>query len=204
MSTNSIDETAVEDLPETHRCPWMVQYALISPLRRLLEPAKKLVGPYVKPGMTVVDPGCGFGYISLPIARMVGSEGRVISVDVEPRAVTKLQHRARKAGLADRIEAKACEPRDLGLAVYNGKVDLVTVIHTLHEFEDLPGFLSQVSALLKPTGRLLVVEPRGHVSSESFAAELKCCRRAGFRELDPPDLGQKRLSALLATPSTGH
>ena len=107
---------------------------------------------------------------------------------------------ARKAGLAERIEARVCETHDLGLGAYEGEVDLVTVIHTLHEFEDLPGFLAQVATLLKPTGRMLVVEPRGHVKPEHFAAELHCCRLAGFRELDPPALGRGRLGALLAPP----
>ena len=148
---------AVDELPEPHRCPWWMQYVLASPLRRLAEPPNKLVGPYVQAGMTVLDPGCGFGYLSLPLARWVGPEGRVLSVDVEPRAVARLQRRARWEGLAERIEARTCSPRDLGLGAYHGKVDLVTVIHTLHEFEDLPGFLAQVAALLRPAGRMLVV-----------------------------------------------
>jgi SAM-dependent methyltransferase len=200
VDNNAIANPALteEQLPKPHRCPYWVQYMLISPLRRLTEPPNRLVGPYVEPGMTVLEPGCGFGYISLPLARLVGPEGRVISVDVEPRAVARLQRRARKAGLAERIEARACEPRDLGLTEFQGQVDLVTVIHTLHEFEDLPGFLAQVAALLKPDGRLLVVEPGGHVTPEKFAAELATCRQAGFFELDRPDVGGKRRAALLA------
>lgn len=196
---SSTDGSAV--MPAPHRCPWWVQYMLISPLRRLLEPPAKLVGPQVEPGMTVLDPGCGFGFISLPLARMVGPEGRVLSVDVEPRAVERLKRRARKAGLADRIDARKCDARDLGLDDLAGQVDLVTVVHTLHEFEDLPGFLAQVATLLKPTGRLLVVEPRGHVTAELFATEMEVCQRAGFRALDPPALGSRRFAALLAPPS---
>jgi ubiquinone/menaquinone biosynthesis C-methylase UbiE len=183
---------------DRHRCPWYMQYLLISPLRRLLEPPSKLVGPYVKPGMTVVEPGCGFGYVSLPLARMVGDQGRVLAVDVEPQVVEKMKRRAKKAGLDGRIEARACEARDLGLSDYEGQVDLVTVIHTLHEFEDLPGFLAQVARLLKPQGRLLVVEPRGHVRPEAFAAELRTCTDAGFIELEAPAFGSRRLAALLA------
>lgn len=199
---NTVDPatTAAQRLPKPHRCPWWVQYMLLSPLRRLAEPPKKLLGPYVEPGMTVVEPGCGFGYFSLPLARMVGPTGRVVSIDVEPRAVTRLMRRARKAGLAERIEARACDTRDLGLATYEGEVDLVTVIHTLHELEDLPGFLTQVAALLKPTGRMLVVEPRGHVKPENFAAKLACCRLAGFQALDPPAIGRARLGAVLTPP----
>ena len=42
----------VEGLPEPHTCPWLMQYFFVSPLRRLLEPPGKLVGPFVRPGMT--------------------------------------------------------------------------------------------------------------------------------------------------------
>lgn len=191
----------VTQVSEPHRCPFIVQYLLVSPLRKLAEPVERLVGPCVERGMTVVDPGCGLGYVSIPLARMVGPEGRVLAVDVEPRAVDRLKRRARKADVLDRIDARACDSRDLGLAEYRGEVDLVTVIHALHELEDLPGFLSQIQALLKPGGRLLVVEPRGHVKPEAWEAELRACRAAGFAELDPPALGNKRLAALLS-PST--
>ncbi|MCP4198891.1 MAG: class I SAM-dependent methyltransferase [Proteobacteria bacterium] len=199
-SIRGMNAIPIEGLPAPHRCPLWVQYLLASPLRKLGESPRKLVGPYVEPGMTVLDPGCGFGYMSLPMARMVGPTGKVLSVDVEARAIVRLQRRGSKAGLAERIDARACAPRDLGLSDFAGQVDLVTVIHTLHEFEDLPGFLAQVANLLKPGGKMLVVEPRGHVKPEQFAAEMACCRQAGFRELDSPDLGRGRIAALLAPP----
>ncbi len=192
---------SAEGLPRPHRCPWWVQYMLISPLRRLAEPAKQLVGAHVKPGMTVLDPGCGFGYVSVPLARMVGPEGKVLSVDIEPRAIERLERRARRAGVAERIVARPCRPLDLGLSDYAGQVDLVTVIHTLHEFEDLPDFLGQVATLLKPEGRLWVVEPPKHVKPEHFAAELECCRLAGFTEVEHAPLGGGRMTALLAPPA---
>jgi ubiquinone/menaquinone biosynthesis C-methylase UbiE len=204
MQTNPIPaepaptESEDANLPMPHRCPFWVQYLLISPLRRLLEPAKKLLGAHIEPGMTVVEPGCGFGYFSLPMARMVGPEGRVISLDIEPRAIARLERRARRAGLSERVIARTCEPLDMGIDEYAGQVDRVVVMHTLHELDDLPGHLAQFRALLKPDGRLLVMEPRGHVSPEQFDAMMRCCEQAGFVELDPPDAGRKRLAALLA------
>ncbi len=191
-------DTRIEGLPEPHTCPWWVQYVLVSPLRRLGEPPATLAGPHVQPGMTVVDTGCGFGYLSIPLARLVGPEGRVVSVDIEPRAVAKLEHRARRAGIANRIDARACTTRDLGLADYEGRVDRVFVIHTLHELADLPGFLGQVTRLLKPGGRLIVVEPRGHVQPEQFSAEIEVCRSNGFRDVEPPAVGKRRMTAVLA------
>jgi ubiquinone/menaquinone biosynthesis C-methylase UbiE len=181
-----------------HRCPWWMQYLLVSPLRRLLEPAGRMVGPHVESGMTVLDPGCGFGYVSLELARRVGPRGRVVCVDVEPRAVERLRRRAAAAGLSERIDARACSSRDLGLADCEATIDLVTVIHTLHEFEDLPGFLAQVRTVLRPNGRMLVVEPRGHVTPEQFEAEVHYCKEAGLREVEVPTLGARQMVALFA------
>jgi len=163
-----------------------------------MEPPNRFAAPFVEPGMTVLDPGCGFGYLSLPLARLVGPGGRVLSVDIEPRAVARLRRRARRAGLAERIDARACKSRDLGLDEFRGEVDLVFVIHTLHEFEDLPGFLGQVARLLKPGGRMLVVEPRGHVRPAHFDAEMEVCRLAGFSQLERPEFGGRNMAALLA------
>ena len=61
------NQVEVEGLPKPHTCPWLMQYLFVSPLRRLLEPPERLVGPFVRPGMTVVEPGCGFGFVSAPL-----------------------------------------------------------------------------------------------------------------------------------------
>jgi len=180
----------------SRRCPLWLQGVLASPIRRLVESPEGLLGPYVTPGMTVLEPGCGFGFFSLPLARMVGPVGRVLCVDVEPAAVARLVRRARRAGLAARIVADACSVADLGVGRHAGEVDLVTVLHMLHEVEDLPGFLRQVTAALRPGGRMLVLEPGGHVRPEQFAAEREACRRAGLRELPNGPAPRGRLLAL--------
>ena len=195
---NIADAAAVlRHLPESRTCPLWMQYLLLSPVRRWVESPVRLLGAYATPGMTVLEPGCGFGYFSLPLARMVGPEGRVVSVDLAPKAVARLKRRATKAGVAARMDVRSCGARELGLDEYRGQIDLVVMMNTLHEFEDIPGFLSQVRALLKPNGRLLIVEPPGHVTPDNFAAELECCRRAGFRELTPPPYARRRPAALL-------
>lgn len=181
---------------QRHRCPVWMHWLLASPLRRLVESPEAILGPHVTPGMTVLEPGCGFGYFSLPLARMVGPTGKVVCVDVEPAAVARLRRRAERAGLSARIAATECSPTDLGLAAHLGKIDLVTVIHAMHELEDLPGFLWQVAVLLKPKGRMLVVEPGGHVTQARFEQEKAACRGAGFSELAVPAGSKGRLLAL--------
>ena len=44
-----------------HVCPWWAGYFIDNRVRRLLHNPEKIVGPYVKSGMTVMDVGCGDG-----------------------------------------------------------------------------------------------------------------------------------------------
>ena len=80
-------------------CPWFMGYVLICPLRKLWLNPRKLLIPYVRPGMTVLDVGCAMGFFSLPMAEMVRPEGRVVCVDLQEKMVRKLKRRAEKQGL---------------------------------------------------------------------------------------------------------
>ena len=85
-------------------CPHWVGYLLINPLRKLFENPNKILGPFVQEGMIVLEPGCGMGYFTLPLARMVGPKGRIVAVDIQPKMLSGLRRRAQKAGLLSRIE----------------------------------------------------------------------------------------------------
>ena len=87
-------------------CPPWMGYLLINPLRKLLEKPNKLLGQFVEEGMTVLEPGSGMGYFTLPLARMVGPEGRVVAVEIQPKMLAVLERRAHKAGLSQRIELR--------------------------------------------------------------------------------------------------
>jgi ubiquinone/menaquinone biosynthesis C-methylase UbiE len=163
-------------------------YLLLNPLRRWLENPKRLLGPHVQPGMTVLEPGCAMGFFSLPLARIVGPEGKVLCVDLQEQMLARLQTRARRAGLADRIEAIHCAPDALGLEEWAGRIDLAVALHVVHEVPDQAAFLREVYGLLRPGGRLLIVEPRGHVKPEAFAATLEQAREAGFSVVETEGL----------------
>jgi ubiquinone/menaquinone biosynthesis C-methylase UbiE len=149
--------------------------------------------------MTVLEPGCGMGYFTLPIARMTGPTGRVIAVDLQPKMIEGLTRRARRAGLLARIEAVACTDGSLGLAGRPGVVDLAVVIHVLHEVRDRQRFLEQLYDALRPGGRLLLLEPKGHVSRETFDSELGLSKRTGLRLVDEP-VHRRSHGALLEKP----
>jgi len=137
--------------------------------------------------MTVLEPGCGMGYFSLPLARIVGAEGRVVCVDLQRRMIDGLRRRARKAGVLDRIETAVCVSGDLGIGEWAGRIDLALVIHVLHEGPDTDRFLRQIHAALRPGGSLVIIEPKGHVTPEHFEAALTLAEAAGFsRDVQAP------------------
>lgn len=180
-----------------HRvCPWWVGYLLASPLRRLLQNPRAILHPFVKEGMTVLEPGPGMGFFTLELARMVGPAGRVVAVDVQPKMLAGLRRRAAGAGLQDRIETRQAGGEGMGVLDLHGKVDLVLAFAVVHELADAARFFAEAAATLKPGGRLLLAEPRGHVSEGEFASTLALAAGAGFHVEGAPAIPRSRTAAL--------
>ncbi len=179
----------------THTCPWWLGYLLLAPMRRLHENPRSLLAPHVREGMRVLEPGPGMGFFTLELARLVGPRGRVVAVDLQERMLAALRRRAGRAGLADRIETRVCEPGDLGVGDLAGTIDFAVLIHMLHEVDDQAGFLRSLAAALKPGGAVLLIEPRGHVTAEAFEASLQRAAAAGLPVAERP--AGKRLIAVL-------
>jgi ubiquinone/menaquinone biosynthesis C-methylase UbiE len=183
-----------------HVCPWWLGWLLLSPLRRLTQSPARLLGPHVRPGMTVLEPGCGMGYFSLPLARMVGPTGRVVCVDLQPRMIAGLVRRAHKAGLGGRIDAVEGMLDDPRLDGLRGAVDFAAAVYMLHEVPDPEGFLARLGELLRRGARLLLVEPRGHVSAAAFETTVERAVGAGLKEMARP-LGLRARAVLFERPA---
>jgi len=179
-----------------HLCPWWVGYLLLNPFRRLLEDPDRLLAPLVAPGMTALDIGCAMGFFSLPLARMVGDKGRVVCVDLQPRMLSTLERRARRRGVDHIIETRPCRTDDLCVDDLAGSADLVLAIHVVHETTTPQQFFEQCHAALRPGGRLLFSEPRGHITASAFEASQALALEAGLHPVDGL-LVQRGLTAVL-------
>jgi len=175
-----------------HVCPIWVGYLLASPLRKLFQNPKKILGPYVHKGMKVLDIGCAMGFFSLPLAEMVGSGGKVFCIDVQEKMIVSLKKRARKAGLSDNIEAHVCSSDSLGLKDRVEQIDFAAAIAVVHEVPDTERFFSEVYDAIKPGGRMLVAEPKGHVSQADFDVTVSTAEQAGFALTDRPGISRSR------------
>jgi 2-polyprenyl-3-methyl-5-hydroxy-6-metoxy-1,4-benzoquinol methylase len=177
--TNTLNEP-----PRARRddvCPWWLGWLLASPLRRLVdENPERLLGPFLRPGLRVLDFGAAMGFFTLPAARLVGESGCVTAMDLQPKMLAGLRRRAAGAGLASRVETIECGPADLGALPADARFDVVLLIYVLHEVPDATHTLRQLAGLLAPQGRLLLVEPAGHVPADAFARELEAAGAAGL------------------------
>lgn len=184
----------------THTCPWWVGYLLVTPLRRLKENPRKILAPFVREGMTVVEPGPAMGFFTLEMARRVGPSGRVVAVDLQEKMLATLRRRAAKAGLEDRIETRVCGPDDLNIADLSGCVDFALLFFMVHEVATPEDFLRSIFEALRPGGQALFVEPRGHVSRQAFGANVRRAEEVGFEIAEPPR--GRELRVVLQRPRT--
>ncbi len=166
-----------------HVCPWWGSYFIDNPLRRLFHNPEKIVGPYVGPGMTVMDVGCGMGFCSIAMAKIVGDSGLVIAVDLQQKMLDVLRQRATAASVANRIRLHKCERDRLGV---DAQADFALAFMMVHEVPDQRRLLAEIKACLKLGGKLLVAEPKIHVPGKMFAKEVATAEEVGLRPVQTP------------------
>jgi ubiquinone/menaquinone biosynthesis C-methylase UbiE len=182
-----------------HVCPPWVAWFLASPVRKLSQHPERILSPYVKPGMTVADLGCALGFFSLPAARMVGPEGRVICVDLQEKLIEGLRKRARKAGLLDRLELRVATANSLQCDDLAGQVDFVLAFALVHEVPVPKTFFGEANALLKKDGTLLFAEPKGRVKEHEFRSSLTVAQQQGFTVIDHRAISHSHTALLRKT-----
>lgn len=180
-----------------HTCPVWIGYLLASPLRKLVENPDKILKPYVKENMTVLDVGSAMGFFSLPMVKMVGTNGQVICVDLQQKMLDALVKRANKAGLAQNIKTRLASENDLNLKGFKSTIDVALAFHIVHEVNDPNKFFNDIFDALKNNGRLLFSEPPGHVSKEAFRKSLDLAEKIGFKITQTTEKSRSRFAVLI-------
>ncbi|HXS81884.1 MAG TPA: class I SAM-dependent methyltransferase [Methylomirabilota bacterium] len=131
-------------------------------------------------GQVVCDFGCGVGYVSLPMAKLVLPAGRILAVDIQPEMLVGLEKRAVEAGVTN-VERILCGPADPKLAP--ASCDLVLMVDVYHELGYPEQVLRSVRAALRPAGRLVLVEFRAEDPDVPIKPEHKMTRAQVEHEL---------------------
>ena len=172
-----------------HICPWWFAYTFDNRLRHFFHNPEKMLGSYVSKGMTVLDVGCGMGFFSIGLAKLVGDKGCVIAADIQPKMLEATQKRADKNGLSSIIRLHKSEPNSLGV---DTPVDFILAFWMVHEVPNPKLFFHQIRACLKTNGRILVVEPKLHVSSKRFRETVALAQESGLHLCDTPSIKLSR------------
>lgn len=182
---------------QTHPvCPWWLTYSFDNPLRRLAHKPEELFKGRLQPGMRALDLGCGFGYFSLGMARLLTARESapnapptpVLAVDLQEKMLRRVRKRAKKAGLEDVIELRQCAKDSLRIGPGQGDppADFALAFWVAHEIPDQARAFKEMHEALKPGGRLYLAEPRLDVSHRYFEAEIGRVEDAGFRHEECP------------------
>lgn len=166
-------------------CPGSLAWVLVLGIRKWLQNPNKILKPHLREGMRALDIGCGPGFFTIPMAELVGETGSVVAVDIQKQMLDLLVTEAQKQGVSSQIEPhlanssgfKIDQPCDFALAFF-----------MVHEVPDKKALFRDVAQSLVPGGKLLIVEPKGHVSLATFDESIKVAQDFGFKTVDHPKM----------------
>jgi ubiquinone/menaquinone biosynthesis C-methylase UbiE len=171
-------------MTQTHTFSAQKAHQLDNKFRRLLQNPFKILAPFVSEGMTVLDYGCGNGYFSVPLSIMVGKLGKVYAVDIQCEMLDKLTAKLSDSGIKNVTQIlKGSEKMPM-----NGIVDLAIAVYVVHEIPDPNIFFKEIFDILKPQGKLVVIEPDFIVSRRKFKKTVEIAKRVGFIECEKLNL----------------
>lgn len=169
----------------TRVCPVQRAGSLDNIIRRWLQNPRKILRPYIEEGMTVLDLGCGPGFFSIDMAKMVGKSGRVIASDLQEGMLQKVKAKIKGTELEERITLQKCEENKIGISEH---VDFVLLFYMVHEVPNKEEFFNEIGTILRPNGQVLIVEPPFHVSKSAFEEIVRKARDVGFSDVEGPDV----------------
>jgi ubiquinone/menaquinone biosynthesis C-methylase UbiE len=164
-------------------CPVERAGSLDNRVRRWFQNPQKILGPYIDDGMTVLDIGCGPGFFTIDMAHLAGDSGRVFAVDLQEGMLQKLRKKIQGTEIEARFTLQKCEHDTIGI---NEPVDFILVFYMFHEVTNQKKFLGEITSILKPNGRVLLVEPPFHVSKADFREVIGKARHAGLVPVERP------------------
>lgn len=112
-----------------------------------------VVGP--KPGAVIADIGAGSGFMTHLFSRLVGDQGWVYAVDINPTMLGHVAEGAAERGIKN-IQTIVCTQKSVELPP--SSVDIVFICDTYHHFEYPRNTLHSIHSALRPGGQLVLVD----------------------------------------------
>jgi len=158
-------------------CPVENAGILDHSLRRMLQNPRKILEPFVNPGMTVLDVGCGPGFFTIEIAKLLNGNGTVIAADLQQGMLDIVRQKIAGTILEPTVKLHLCKKESIDIT---DRVDFILAFYMIHEVPDPEHFLTEMKSVLKPNGSFLIIEPKFHVTKEKFGNLVKMINALGF------------------------
>lgn len=159
-------------------CPVERAGALDNRFRKLLQNPRKILSPFVTEGMKVLDVGCGPGFFSIEMAKMVGNKGKVYAADLQQAMLDKIKAKIKGTEFENRLTLIKCEQDKIEVT---DKVDFILAFYMVHEVPDKSTFFKTLFNTLDEKGRFLIIEPKFHVNEKAFIETMLKAKLAGFK-----------------------
>lgn len=167
-----------------------------------LQPEKLLRELGLSEGMTIADIGCGPGFFTIPAAQIVGPTGMALAADIQGEMLSTVRSRALEFGLSN---VRIVKTNDREIPIPAGTCDFALLAFTLHEIEHRASFLHRAARLLKPGGKLILLEwekvesdpgppVEDRISPEELVADAQA---AGLHSISERSLGANQYLLLL-------
>ena len=161
--------------------PAFIGRLLDSDRRRRAQPPDKVIERSgIKPGMRVLDVGCGSGFFATLVARVVGENGMVYALDIEPKMLRQLENKLKKDENRDIKNVQLVQSNADHLPFEPEFFDLAYMVAVLQEVPDRMRALSEIKRVLRPGGILAVTELLPDPDYPLRSTTIKQVKKAGF------------------------
>jgi ubiquinone/menaquinone biosynthesis C-methylase UbiE len=173
MKTKILERRHSDDLHASGLAFWMISVMHDNPLLPYLKnPYRSLEAAGLKPGQKVIEVGCGPGFFTIPAAKMVGEKGLIYAIDVNQRAIKRVEEKIRKFGV-DNIKPILGNAADSGLQ--DSSIDLAFIFGLRYIAGGLSDLVSEMHRILKAGGILSFEKTMG--SDDKLVEDVE---KAGF------------------------
>jgi ubiquinone/menaquinone biosynthesis C-methylase UbiE len=166
-------------------CPVESAGILDNFVRKWIQNPRKIMRPYIEDNMTVLDFGCGPGFFSIEIAKMLKRSGEVIAADVQEGMLDIIRKKIKGTEYEQKIILHKCEEHKIGLSK---QVDLVLAFYSIHEVSDKERLFKELVTTMKADGQIFIVEPKFHVSKKLFLWMIDSLSNLGLEIVQKPEV----------------
>jgi ubiquinone/menaquinone biosynthesis C-methylase UbiE len=122
------------------------------------DPQKNVESFDLEPGTKIADIGAGSGHYAFAAARAVTAAGKVYAIDIQKDLLEKLKNEAHREHLSNIEILWADVEKQGGIHLKDAMVDAVIIANTLFQIDKKRDFITEAGRILKPKGRVCVVD----------------------------------------------